>query len=514
MRIGVDVGGVNTDAACVSGGAVLATAKSPTTPDVTAGLISSIGAALGSAGAKPSDIDSVMIGTTQFLNAAVQMRGLQRVGVLRLCGSATRSLPPMIDWPDNLQDAVKGHRALLSGGNEFDGSEITPLREDELRSACRAVRSNGIGTVAVTGVFSPVDSTQELRAREIILEELPQADVTLSHEIGRLGLLERENAAILNAGIIAMARQAVTAYREGLEALGLQCPLFVSQNDGTLMSADKAIRFPVLTFASGPTNSMRGAAFLSGLQDAVVMDIGGITTDVGVLTSGFPREASVEAEIGGVRTNLRMPDIVSVGLGGGSRVKSGRHGIAVGPDSVGLALLREAVVFGGGTVTATDIAVAVGHAEIGRTQSTRSLDPALVSGAEMAMQSILEDAIDRITVSATALPLVLVGGGAILARDTLNGVSHIVRPPHASSANAVGAAIAQVSGEIDRVVSLESTSRHAALTEAQEQARQKAVALGAARETIAVVDVEETPLAYLPGHATRIRVKAVGDLGR
>ena len=514
MRIGVDVGGVNTDAACVSDGAVLATAKSPTTPDVTAGLISSIGAALGSAGAKPFDIDSVMIGTTQFLNAAVQMRGLQRVGVLRLCGSATRSLPPMIDWPDNLQDAVKGHRALLSGGNEFDGSEITPLDEDELRSACRAVRSKGIGTVAVTGVFSPVDSTQELRAREIILEELPQADVTLSHEIGRLGLLERENAAILNAGIIAMARQAVTAYREGLEALGLQCPLFVSQNDGTLMSADKAIRFPVLTFASGPTNSMRGAAFLSGLQDAVVMDIGGITTDVGVLTSGFPREASVEAEIGGVRTNLRMPDIVSVGLGGGSRVKNGRHGIAVGPDSVGLALLQEAVVFGGGTVTATDIAVAVGHAAIGRTESAGSLDPALVSGAEVAMQSILEDTIDRITVSATALPLVLVGGGAILARDTLNGVSRIVRPLHASSANAVGAAIAQVSGEIDRVVSLESTSRHAALTEAQEQAKEKVVAVGALRETIAVVDVEETPLAYLPGHATRIRVKAVGDLGR
>ena len=514
MRIGVDVGGVNTDAACVCDGVVLATAKAPTTPHVTAGLVSAIGAALRSAGAKPMDVDSVMIGTTQFLNAAVQMCGLQRVGILRLCGPATRSLPPMIDWPGGLQDAVQGHATMLSGGCEFDGSEIAPLDEDELRRACRTLRSLGIGTVAITGVFSPVDPAQELRAREIVVEELPQADVTLSHEIGRLGLLERENAAILNAGIIAMARQAIARYREALAALGLQCPLFVSQNDGTLMSAAKAIRFPVLTFAAGPTNSMRGAAFLSGLRDAIVMDIGGITTDVGILTAGFPREASVEAEVGGVRTNLRMPDIVSVGLGGGSRVRNGHDEIAVGPDSVGLALLQEALVFGGGRVTATDIAVAMGRAEIGRKENTAKLEPAFVLGAASTMQSILEDAIDRIRVSGTALPMVLVGGGAILAGGSLNGVSDIVRPPHASTANAVGAAIAQVSGEIDRVVSLERTDRHAALAEAREQAMEKTAALGAARETIAVVDVEETPLAYLPGHATRVRVKAVGDLGR
>ena len=511
MRIGVDVGGVNTDAACVCDGVVLATAKAPTTPHVTAGLVSAIGAALRSAGAKPMDVDSVMIGTTQFLNAAVQMRGLRRVGILRLCGPATRSLPPMIDWPGGLQDAVQGHATMLSGGCEFDGSEIAPLDEDELRRACRTLRSLGIGTVAITGVFSPVEPAQELRAREIVLAEMPQADVTLSHEIGRLGLLERENAAILNAGIIAMARQAIARYRA---ALGLQCPLFVSQNDGTLMNAAKAIRFPVLTFAAGPTNSMRGAAFLSGLRDAIVMDIGGITTDVGALTAGFPREASVEAEVGGVRTNLRMPDIVSVGLGGGSRVRNGYDGITVGPDSVGLALLQEALVFGGRSITATDIAVAMGRAEIGRKENTAKLEPAFVLGAASTMQSILEDAIDRITVSGTALPMVLVGGGAILAGGTLNGVSDIVRPPHASSANAVGAAIAQVSGEIDRVVSLERTDRHAALAEAREQAMEKTAALGAARETIAVVDVEETPLAYLPGHATRIRVKAVGELGR
>ena len=514
MRIGVDVGGVNTDAACVCDGVVLATAKSPTTPNGTAGLISAIGATLEASGVRPSEIASVMIGTTQFLNSVVQRRGLQRVGILRLCGSATRSLRPMIDWPDDLRRAVEGHAATLSGGFEYDGSEIAPLDEGELRQVCGTLRTLGITSVAVTGVFSPVGPTQELRAREIVLEELPRADVSLSHEIGRLGLLERESAAILNASLIAMARQAVAHYREGLAELGLRCPLFVSQNDGTVMSAATAVLLPVLTFAAGPTNSMRGAAFLSGLKDAVVMDIGGITTDVGALVGGYPREASVETEIGGIRTNLRMPDIVSVGLGGGSRVRHAREGITVGPDSVGLALLQEALVFGGATVTATDIAVATGRANIGRTERIGTLEQAFVSGASATIQSILGDVIDRITVTGRALPLVLVGGGAILAADSLHGVSSVVRPPHASSANAVGAAIAQVSGEVDRVVSLDRIGRGAALAEAQAQAMQKAAVLGAARETVAVVDVEETPLTYLPGHATRIRVKAVGELER
>ena len=89
------------------------------------------------------------------------------------------------------------------------------------------------------------------------------------------------------------------------------------------MSADFAEQYPVLTFASGPTNSMRGAAFLSGLKDAMVVDVGGTTSDVGALTHGFPREASVAVEIGGVRTNFRMPDVYSFGLGGGSLVQRG-----------------------------------------------------------------------------------------------------------------------------------------------------------------------------------------------
>ena len=86
--------------------------------------------------------------------------------------------------------------------------------------------------------------------------------------------------------------------------------MYLSQNDGTLMSVGYTEHYPVATFASGPTNSMRGAAFLSGLEDCAVVDIGGTTADVGVLQHGFPREAAVAVDIGGVRTNFRMPDVL------------------------------------------------------------------------------------------------------------------------------------------------------------------------------------------------------------
>ena len=81
------------------------------------------------------------------------------------------------------------------------------------------------------------------------------------------------------------------------------------------MAPEHVERYPVLTFASGPTNSMRGAALLAGLKDAMVVDIGGTTSDVGMLMHGFPREAAISVDIGGVRTNFRMPDVLAIGLG-------------------------------------------------------------------------------------------------------------------------------------------------------------------------------------------------------
>ena len=109
-----------------------------------------------------------------------------------------------------------------------------------------------------------------------------------------------------------LSERTVDAFGRALEKVGLTCPYYITQNDGTLMNRAFVQSYPVLTFASGPTNSMRGAAFLSGKMDAIVVDVGGTTTDVGALVSGFPRPASTTVDVGGVRTNFRMPDVFAI----------------------------------------------------------------------------------------------------------------------------------------------------------------------------------------------------------
>lgn len=512
LRIGIDVGGTNTDAVVMRGRDVLAACKTPTTADVGSGIRGALAEVLRRAQAAPASIAAVMIGTTHFTNAFVQARSLARVGVIRLAAPATTSLPPFVDWPEALRSVVEGHVAVEHGGYNYDGTEIAKARPAEIRDAAEAMRAKGITSVAISSVFAPVNDSQERLAADVVKQVIPDAAITLSHAIGRVGLLERENAAIMNASLAGMAQDVVRSFGDALASLGIRCPFYVSQNDGTLMPPSLAATFPVLTFASGPTNSIRGGGFLSGLDDCIVVDIGGTTTDVGALASGFPRESAVAVDVGGVRTNFRMPDVLSIGLGGGSRVRTTERGVAVGPDSVGFRLLQEGRVFGGGTLTATDVAVAAGKAQVGDASTVRGLDGALVQGALARMRTMLEDAIDRVKTSSSDVPVVLVGGGSILAHRDIRGASRVVVPEQASVANAVGAAIAQVGGEVDQVYSYSTRGRDAELADAKAAATARAIAAGAEPGSVRIVDLEELPLQYLPGGAVRVRVKAVGEL--
>ncbi|CAN5715537.1 hydantoinase/oxoprolinase family protein [soil metagenome] len=512
LRIGIDVGGTNTDAVLMRGLEVVEKIKTPTTEDVTLGITTALRHVLTESGTDVAQISGVMIGTTHFTNAVVERRRLQPTAAVRLGLPATAALPPMVDWPEDLAKTLGRHTFLCHGGYEFDGREISKFDPAEIRTVAAQIAHLGVSAVAVSSVFSPVNQTMEREAAEIIESEIPSSSVTVSSEIGRIGLLERENAAILNACLRSLAVETITAFKRAITEMGIAAPLYLTQNDGTLMSAEFAEQYPVLTFASGPTNSMRGAAFLSGLKDAMVVDIGGTTSDVGALTHGFPREASVAVDIGGVRTNFRMPDVYSFGLGGGSHVV--QDPLTIGPQSVGYRLASEALVFGGSKLTASDIAVASGVAEMGDAGHVQHLDRQFIADALERMQTMCESAIDRMQTSAEAVPVIVVGGGSVLISRTLAGASEMVKPNHYEAANAVGAAIAQISGEVDRVYSLESRSRESALDEAKAEATAKAVEAGAHRESVEIVDVEDVPLTYLPGNATRVRVKAVGDLAQ
>lgn len=511
LNIGVDVGGTNTDAVVIRGRDVLAEVKQPTSSDVLSGVVGAIRAVLQHSGTDASHVDAVMIGTTHFTNAVVEAKHLARTAAIRLAGSATRAIPPMLDWPARLRQKVDGGSYILSGGYEFDGRPISPLDETEIRTVAVKLRDNGIDTAAVTSVFGPVNPSGEERAAQLLAGEHPDASVSLSTQIGRLGLIERENATILNASLRPLADKIVNAFQQAIADLGIDAPMYLSQNDGTLMGSEQARHYPVSTFASGPTNSMRGAGTLSGLTDCAVIDIGGTTTDIGILRSGFPREAPISIDIGGVRTNFRMPDLVSVGLGGGSIVRT-RDQITVGPDSVGYEMTSRALVFGGDVLTATDIAVAAGLAEVGDPDLVSHLDPRVVDEVMAVMKVTIEETLDVMKTAPDPIPVVLVGGGSILVDDNIRGASRVTRPSHAGVANAIGAALSQVGAQVDRVVALGGTTRQEALSAITDEAKAKCLDAGAKSETIRVVDVDEVPLAYLPSNAVRVTLRVVGDL--
>lgn len=390
-----------------------------------------------------------------------------------------------------------------------------------------SIQQAGIKKVALVGIFSPLDheGIHENACRDMMLEQDPSLTIVCSNSIGGVGLLERENATILNASILDLAKKTVNAFCRAMNELHLSCSLYLTQNDGTLTDAATAAEFPIKTFASGPTNSMAGAAFLASLdrsdksstaeRQVLVIDLGGTTSDVcALLPSGFPRQAPNYVEVGGVRTAFSMPEVLSIGLGGGSIIRhdnSTGHA-TVGPDSVGHLLTDKGMVFGGDVMTATDIVVAAGGQNIGDSSKVKDISPDMVSSARKGVRRILDRAVEGMKVSAAPVTLLLVGGGSIVYMDSLNGVDECVVPPHHDSANAVGAAIAKVAGTVDVIEILDDKDEKAVLKKAEQTAVDAAVARGADRSDVKIAEIEKLPLAYVTNKAARIIIKAVGKL--
>src|SRR4051794_32935508 len=196
-RIGIDVGGTNTDAVLIDGTNVLHTVKATTTEDVLSGITAALARLLSEAKNAAPRLDAVVIGTTHFTNAVVERRHLQRVGALRIGLPASASLPPFVDWPEDLAGNVRAVTEMVAGGHEYDGRPIVPLDRTAVRDAARRMADAGLTTVGITAVFSPLTAECELTAEQIVREEMPDARITLSHGLGRIGLLERENVTLL-----------------------------------------------------------------------------------------------------------------------------------------------------------------------------------------------------------------------------------------------------------------------------------------------------------------------------
>jgi len=518
LRLGIDVGGTNTDGVIVDdAGAVIAAAKTPTTPEPLDGIRTVMATVI--EGIDKTRITQVMLGTTHPANAIIQRKSLDRVGILRLAAPSSYSVRPGAAWPDDLRAMVVGPTAIVHGGFEYDGREIAPLGEDEIRAfaaECRGV----VSAIAVSCAFSPASFDHEFRAEAILREELGDSvAISLSHQVASLGLLEREDATALNAALLGVSKAVVEGLQGAMAQHGLTAAVYLTQNDGTLMTVEQAVRFPILTVGSGPTNSMRGACALAGITDALVMDVGGTSTDVGILIDGFPRESAAAIEVGGVRTNFRMPDLISIGLGGGTIVRGAGSGsgsgggVAVGPDSVGYRVVTEALIMGGPVLTLSDVSARAGRLEgMGDASLAAGVDQGTVDAAMRWVDEQVQTLCDRMKASHADVPLIAVGGGSHLVPDHVEGVSAVIKPPHFAVANAYGAAIAEASGEVDRVYRYDSSSREACLADARQLATEAAIRAGADPDQVRITAVAEIPMSYVPGGGCRVQVKAAGPL--
>jgi N-methylhydantoinase A/oxoprolinase/acetone carboxylase beta subunit len=451
LRVGIDVGATNVDAVLMdAGGRLPARAKVPVGPGLRDSLDAVLAELLRSVPAIASQLVRVTLGTRHVTDRLVRRRGLTRVGTLRLGAPLTGAIPPLWTWPADLRAAVSAGERIVGGGAEYDGRTPTPLEIAAVQRFLHDVAGQA-EAIAVSSVFSPLAPEQELQVAEIVRRELgPAVPVSLSHEIGSFGLLTRENATVLNATLIAPARAVATALTDALASRGISVETYFAQNDGSVMALEHALRFPVLMIGSGAALSISGAAYLSGVADAVVVDVGGTRTEVSVLVHGFPREAAPPTEVAGVRTDFRLPELWTLSVGGDAPDGRGAEALAWE--------LADVDLLGG--------------------------DP--------------------------GTPVVAVGGAAALVEEALAGDHEVIQPAHGDIAGAIGAAIAAVSGHADLVCDRDSDRVDAALLLARRTAVDRAIHAGADPARVQIAEVEQIPLSYLVEPAVRVRVRATG----
>lgn len=530
--IGIDVGGTNTDGVLLDPNGfsgdnrgVISHHKSITTADISTGIQNTIEALFEGSNHSKDEVLAVTIGTTHFINAVIERdrARLEPVAVLRLCGPYSRGTGPFSNFPQGLTDILKCYIGYLDGGYHVDGNEIRSLDNLDILEHAQKIKELGINSVAITGIFSAINKSQEQEVADLIRSVNPDANIVMSHEVSGLGYLNRENAAILNASIMSFAAKILRSFTYSVKQLLLHCPILLTQNDGTVLTIQEAMKTPIKTFSSGATNSMKGAAFLCSKESEIsdtnvmVVDIGGTTTDVGLLlANGFPRQASSHSTVGGVTLNFPMPHVESIGLGGGSIIRRENDVVTIGPDSVGSNILNEAIIFGGSVDTATDVTFATADDSVIKFGNTEAVsgkyDESYLSSYGKALNEKLVTVIDRMRISPDPLPVLLVGGGSFIAPLSLECASKVLRPPFHQVANAIGAALGKLSFVLQKIESVSSgDDKDKIIAEMMETASEELVLKGALNLSIKVVDIIYNPIPYVE-KSYSFEIKVVGDI--
>ena len=506
--IGIDIGGTNTDAVVIDKQKrIVASYKTLTTKPLRLGLELALKQVMAQAGIDRASIDAIIVGTTHATNALVQRRDLYKVGIIRLAGQLAM-LPPVYAWPADLKEACVAAVATVDGGLECDGRISKPLSKSQLQEVCRNFLDAGVQSIAIVGVFSPLYNEQERHARDMIQDILgPQMPITLSSDIGTIGFIERENATAVNAALKKCIEQEFAIFRT-ICAAQTDAPLYITQNNGSLISVEQACQYPVLTIAAGPTNSVVGGARLAGCSDAIVVDIGGTTTDVGRVAKGFARRSMNASVIGNVADKFSDARY-SIHCIGWRKHCFFDNGVVVGPSSCGARFSCDGRAFGGQVLTLTDCAIKLGYAQgLGPITTDIGISQEQALNVYEYVHNKVVRLIDTMKGPYKDLPVVLVGGGAQLFSDTFFDRSSMV-PDHCAVANAYGAAVAQISATIDTVVCMDN--RDQMIVQLEQEACDRAYECRAQRSTIKMVHKEIIPYSYVPGNKARVIMTAAGD---
>ncbi len=322
--LGVDTGGTFTDAVIIDldDYSVVAKRKSPTThEDLSIGLGNSVRAVFEACDIRPADISLVGISTTLATNSILEGHGGE-VGLI------------LIGWnPMNPVYFGEKNQVFVKGGYDSKGQPLAPMSKSEVVEAIKKV-SEGVDAIAVSGLFSIANSSQEKKVKELAMQ-MTGLPVIAGHELSAaMGIDLRAETAVLNGKLISIVSKFFDDVEGVFKDVGVTAPIMVYKGDGSVMTIDTARIYPIETILSGPAASSMGGMILSGHEDCVMVDIGGTSTDIAVIEGGFPQIQFEGASVGKWRTRVKAVDMSTVALGGDSRVRLDGTKFIVGPDRV------------------------------------------------------------------------------------------------------------------------------------------------------------------------------------
>jgi N-methylhydantoinase A/oxoprolinase/acetone carboxylase beta subunit len=316
MILGIDVGGTHTDVVCITMGEVVSSSKVETSPD----LVASINAGISSLNIDYNDIKRVVLSTTLTTNAIIESR-LARAGMIISAGPGVN---PKFYF-------LNKDFYLVKGAIDHRGREYIPLDESGVKQSADLLKNSDIDAVGIVSKFSIRNQSHEIKIKSLIENMFKY--ITMGHQMsGSLNFPRRIHTAFFNAGVLPVQARFVSSVNKALAGLGISSRLLFLKADGGTFSSTAAKRLPVETIISGPAASMMGAlALRPGEKCAAVIDIGGTTTDIGILVHGLPVFEPKGISIKGLKTLVRGLKTVSVGAGGDSAVSVDKGIMTVGP---------------------------------------------------------------------------------------------------------------------------------------------------------------------------------------